>query len=134
MIDKAKSRLKTWIVLLVVFVLGCVTGAGIVGVYRANTNASLRRSHARDREAMFEKMRSDLSLTEMQSKEMRKVLDESGNEFRALRSELRPKYEELRLKTRGRMRALLTAEQQQKFDSLMAEIDARRQKDEGRPR
>lgn len=134
MIDKAKSRLKTWVVLVVVFVLGCVTGVGIGGVYRSNTSASLRDSRKHDREAMFEKMRRDLNLTEEQSKEMRKVLDETGNEFRALRSELRPKYEELRMKTRGRMRALLTAEQQQKFDALITEIDARRQKDDGRPR
>lgn len=134
MIDKAKSRLKTWVVLVVVFVLGGITGAGIAGVYRSNTSASLRGSHTRDRQAMFEKMRNDLSLTADQSKEMRKVLDETGNEFRALRNELRPKYEELRLKTRGRMRALLTAEQQQKFDALMAEIDARRQKEDSRGR
>ncbi len=134
MIDKAKSRLKTWVVLVVVFVLGGITGAGIAGVYRSNTSASLRGSHTRDRQAMFEKMRNDLSLTEEQSKEMRKVLDETGNEFRALRNELRPKYEGLRLKTRGRMRALLTAEQQQKFDALMAEIDARRQKEDSRGR
>lgn len=133
MIDKAKSRLKTWVVLVVVFVLGCVTGVGIGGVYRSNTSASLRDSRKHDREAMFEKMRRDLDLTEEQSKEMRKVLDETGIGFRALRSELRPKYEELRLKTRGRMRALLNAPQQGKFDALMAEIDARRQKDEGLP-
>lgn len=129
MIEKTKSRLKTWVVLLVVFVLGCATGVGIGGLYRSNTSATLRNSHVRHREAMFEKMRADLNLTEEQSKEMRKVLDETGNEFRALRSELRPRYEELRMKTRGRMRALLTEEQQQKFDVLMAEIDARRQKE-----
>ncbi len=131
MIDKAKSRLKTWLVLVVVFALGGITGVGIGGVYRSTTTASFRNSHRRDREATFEKMRTDLSLTEEQAKEMRKVLDETGNEFRALRSELRPRYEELRIKTRGRMRSLLGAEQQKKFDTLMAEIDAKRQKDEG---
>ncbi|MGH9966421.1 MAG: Spy/CpxP family protein refolding chaperone [Pyrinomonadaceae bacterium] len=130
MIDRAKSGLKTWLVLVVIFILGCITGVGIGGVYRSKTNASFRDSRLREREAMFEKMRTDLNLTEAQVKEMRQVLDQTGNEFRALRSELRPKYEELRLKTRGRMRALLTAEQQQKFDALMADIDARRQKDD----
>ena len=83
-----------------------------------------------DRAEMFEKIRRDLNLTDEQSKDMQKVLDETANEFRALRSELRPKYEELRLKTRGRMRALLTTQQQQKFDALITEIDARRQKNE----
>jgi Spy/CpxP family protein refolding chaperone len=52
------------------------------------------------------------------------VLEETAGDFRALRGELRPRYEELRLKARSRMRAVLTTEQQQKFDALMAEIDA----------
>ena len=134
MIEQAKSRWKSWLVLVVVFVLGAVTGVGLGGVYRSKTDASFRGSPGRNRDAMFEKMRSDLNLTEEQSKEMRKVLDETGNGFRALRNELRPRYEELRLKTRGRMRALLTQEQQGKFDSLMAEIDARRQKEGGHSR
>jgi Spy/CpxP family protein refolding chaperone len=129
---KNKGSLRTWIVLLVVFGLGCLTGVGIDGVYRAKTSASFReqRGHA-EREAMFDKIRTDLNLTDEQSKEMRRVLDETANDFRALRAELRPKYEELRQKTRGRMRALLHPEQQQKFDALMAEIDSRRQKGEG---
>lgn len=134
MIENTKSRLKTWLVLVVIFVLGGVTGVGIGGVYRSKSDVSFRGSPGRNREAMFEKMRADLNLTEEQSKEMRKVLDETGNEFRALRSELRPRYEELRLKTRGKMRALLTSEQQGQFDNLMAEIDARRQKEGGNPR
>ena len=77
---------------------------------------------------MFERIRNDLSLNAEQSKEMQKVLDETAGEFRSLRGELRPRYEELRLKARARMRAILTADQQQKFDSLMTEIDARREK------
>jgi Spy/CpxP family protein refolding chaperone len=83
---------------------------------------------------MFEKIRNDLNLNAEQSKEMQKVLDETAGEFRTLRGELRPRYEELRLKARGRMRAILTTEQQQKFDGLMAEIDARRQSGEGMTR
>ena len=130
--EKLGTSLKTWLVLLVVFVLGGVTGAGLSGVYRSKANASFRESRERDHKAMFEKIRNDLNLNAEQSKAMQKVLDDTAGEFRALRSELRPRYEELRLKARGQMRALLTAEQQQKFDTLMAEIDARRQSGDGR--
>jgi Spy/CpxP family protein refolding chaperone len=130
--DKGKASVKTWGILLAVFALGCITGIGIDGVYRSKTSASFReRSHGGERAEMFEKMRRDLNLTDDQSRDMQRVLDETASEFRTLRSELRPKYEEMRLKTRGRMRALLTAEQQQKFDALAAEIDARRQKNDG---
>ena len=132
--ENSSVRWKTWLVLVAVFVLGAVTGIGISGVYRSRANATLRASRVHERQAMFEKMRSDLNLTAQQSTDMQKLLDETGNEFRALRGELRPRYEELRLKTRGRMRALLTAEQQQKFDTLMAEIDARRQNSDNHSR
>ena len=125
--ENSNSRLKTWLVLIVVFVLGAVTGAGLSGVYRSKANDSFREARARDRQAMFEKIRNDLNLNAEQSKEIQKVLDETANDFRTLRSELRPRYEELRLKARGRMRAVLSAEQQQKFDALMTEIDSRRQ-------
>ena len=132
--EKSGTSLKTWLALLVVFVLGGVTGAGLSGVYRSKANASFRESREKEHKAMFEKIRNDLNLNAEQSKEMQKVLDDTAGEFRTLRSELRPRYEELRLKARGRMRALLTAEQQQKFDTLMSEIDARRQNGDGRGR
>ena len=132
--ENSKSRLKTWLVLVAVFALGAVTGIGLSGVYRSKVNASFREGRARDHQAMFEKIRNDLNLNAEQATEMQKVLDETAGEFRNLRGELRPRYEEIRLKARGRMRAILRTDQQQKFDSLMAEIDARRQNGDGRPR
>lgn len=130
--DPRKTSVKTWGILLAVFALGCITGIGLDGVYRSKTSASFKdsRSHVGEREAMFEKMREDLNLSDEQAKNMHQLLDETAGEFRALRSELRPKYEELRVKTRGRMRSLLSPEQQKKFDTLMSEIDARRQKND----
>jgi Spy/CpxP family protein refolding chaperone len=121
--------MKTWLVLFAVFVLGCATGIGVDGIYRAKTSAS-RESRPRDRAVLFEKMRRDLNLSDDQAKQMHQVLDETANDFRVLRGELKPKYEALRAKARGRMRALLTPEQQQKFDAILAEIDARRQSNE----
>lgn len=123
-----KASIKTWAVLFAVFALGCITGIGVGGVYRERTSASFRESRAREHERLFEKIRTDLSLTDDQAKAMRQVLDETASEFRALRNQLRPRYEELRQKTRGRMRGLLRPEQQQKFDSLMTEIDAQRER------
>ncbi|HEX4898965.1 MAG TPA: hypothetical protein VFV61_00445 [Pyrinomonadaceae bacterium] len=132
--EKSNSRMKTWLVLVAVFLLGAVTGVGLSGVYRSKANGSFREGRGRDHQAMFERIRNDLDLNAEQSKEMQRVLDETAGEFRTLRGELRPRYEELRLKARGRMRSILTAEQQKKFDSLMAEIDARRQNAGGQPR
>jgi Spy/CpxP family protein refolding chaperone len=118
-----RTTLKIWAVLLVVFVLGSVTGAALTGLYRSRTGGG---AEARERamHERFEKMRTELSLTDQQTTSVRTILDETRNEYRALRTELRPRFEEPRMKARTRIRALLTPEQQQKFDALMAQQDA----------
>jgi Spy/CpxP family protein refolding chaperone len=78
----------------------------------------------------FEKMRSELSLTDQQTAAVRAILDETRNEYRAVRKELRPRFEEPRLKARARIRALLTPEQQQKFDAMVAQQDAQRDEEQ----
>jgi Spy/CpxP family protein refolding chaperone len=118
-----RTTLKIWGVLLVVFVLGSVTGAALTGLYRSRAGGGAE-AHERAMHERFEKMRTELSLTDQQTTSVRTILDETRNEYRALRTELRPRFEEPRMKARTRIRALLTPEQQQKFDALMAQQDA----------
>jgi len=122
-------RLKIWLVLVAVFALGCVTGAALGGFYQSRAGG--RRGgggedRARKAEAHFERMRRDLSLTDEQATKVRAVLEETRDDYRRLRSEVQPRFEEPRLKARARIRELLTTEQRQKFDALAAERDARR--------
>ena len=118
-----RTTLKIWLVLLVVFVLGSVTGAALTGLlYRTRAGGAEARERAMHER--FEKMRTELSLTDQQTAAVRTILDETRNEYRAVRKELRPRFEEPRLKARARIRALLTPEQQQKFDAMVAQQDA----------
>lgn len=123
-----RTALKIWLVLLVVFVLGCVTGAALTGLYRSRAGAD--RPEAPDRAARLEKMRSELNLTDQQTTAVRTIIDETRNEYKTLRTELRPRFEEPRLKARARIRALLTPEQQQKFDAIAAQHDAQHDEDQ----
>jgi Spy/CpxP family protein refolding chaperone len=125
-----RTTLKIWLVLLVVFVLGSVTGAALTGLYRSRTGGGGAEAHERAMHERFEKMRTELSLTDQQTTSVRSILDETRNEYRALRTELRPRFEEPRLKARARIRALLTPEQQQKFDALVAQQDAQHDEDQ----
>ena len=63
---------------------------------------------------------------------MQGIIDETRNEYRTLRTELRPRFEEPRQKARARIRALLTPEQQQKFDAMIAQQDAQRDEQKSR--
>ena len=129
---KGITRLKLWLAVAVVFALGCATGALLDSAYRLRAGAARGESRGgrRNPEHMFEKMRRDLELDEQQSAEVRKILDETRNEYRSLRSEARPRFDAIRQSARTRIRALLTPEQQQRFDSRVAEMDARRDADE----
>lgn len=122
-----RTRLKMWLVLVAVFVLGSVTGAALTGLYRSRA-AGGDRPEAREKamRERFEKMRAELNLTDDQTKAVRAIIDETRNEYRALRTELRPRFEEPRQKARTRIRALLTPEQQQKFDAMIVQQDAQR--------
>ena len=133
MTPRAKTRLKIWLAVVGIFALGCVTGAALDSAYRLRASADARqgqRGGQRGKEKAFEDMKRDLSLNEQQATEIRAILDQTRNEYRALRTEVRPRYDTLRQNARTRIRALLTPEQQQRFDAKVAERDARRKDDE----
>jgi len=92
---------------------------------RAGADRPERAMHER-----FEKMRRELNLTDEQTKSVSAILDDTRNEYRSLRAELRPRFEEPRQKARTKIRALLTPEQQQKFDALVAQHDTQRENDQ----
>jgi Spy/CpxP family protein refolding chaperone len=122
------TRLTIWLVLVVVFVLGAATGVALAGLYRSR--ASNRPDHERMVRERFERMRAELNLKEEQTTQIRAILDETRNEYRKLREELRPRFDEPRLKARARIRALLDPDQQKKFDAMVAQQDAQHNEDE----
>jgi len=121
------TRLKVWLVLVVVFVLGSITGAALTGLYRSRAGADRPEKAMHER---FDKMRRELNLTDEQTKSFSAILDDTRNEYHSLRAELRPRFEEPRQKARIKIRALLTPEQQQKFDALVAQQDAQRENEQ----
>lgn len=120
-----QTKAKIWLVLVAVFVLGAVTGGALTGLYRSRASSGAgREAKERGMKERFEKMRQDLNLTDEQTTQVRGILDETRSEYRSLREELRPRFEEPRLKARAKIRALLNADQQKKFDTLVAQQDA----------
>lgn len=136
MTPRGLTRLKMWLVLVGVFLLGGVTGAALDSLYRLRASGGEGRHErrARDRGDMFEKMKSELNLTEEQGTQIRAIIEQSREEYRALRSEVSPRYDAVRQNARARIRALLNPEQQQRFDAKNAERDARREQGKKRER
>jgi periplasmic protein CpxP/Spy len=137
MTPRGLTRLKIWLVVIGVFLLGGVTGASLDSLYRLRAAGDARheRIGRRDRDdRVLEKMKSDLNLTDEQSTQIRAIIDQSREEYRALRNEVSPRYDAVRQKARARIRALLQPEQQQRFDAEIAERDARRSEGKRRER
>lgn len=128
MTERGKTLLKIWLAVVGVFALGCVTGVSLDSVYRlrAGGERSEMRGSKRDTEEVFERMKRDLDLNDQQSTQIRAILDQTRDDYRQLRAEVRPRYDAVRQNARTKIRALLTPEQQRKFDAKVAEHDARR--------
>jgi Spy/CpxP family protein refolding chaperone len=131
---RGSTRLKILLVLVGVFLLGGVTGASLASLYRLRDGSDRREGRGGGRgnreDKIFDDMRRDLDLTEQQATEIRAILDQTRNDYRALRAEVRPRYDSVRQNARTRIRALLTPEQQKLFDAKAAERDARRDGEE----
>ncbi|MCI0487679.1 MAG: hypothetical protein L0229_13890 [Blastocatellia bacterium] len=115
---------KVWGALLLVFALGCVTGAALNGIYRSQSAASQPLS-IREGEAYFETLQRDLDLTSEQATTVRAILDETRNEYKMVCAEVRPRYDSLRTRARIRMRAVLTPDQQQRFNAIVTQEDCK---------
>jgi Spy/CpxP family protein refolding chaperone len=127
MTPRATTRLKIWLVVVGVFLLGCMTGAALDSAYRLHARDRGQQGRRKpEKEEAFNEMKRDLNLNDQQSTEIRAILDQTRNDYRALRAEVRPRYDALRQNARTRIRALLTPEQQQLFDAKVAERDAQR--------
>lgn len=127
MTPKGNVKFKIWLVLAVVFILGTVTGAALGGLYQSRAGGRGRGGGGDGRDPrQFDKMRAELGLSDEQATRVRAILDETRNEYRALRTELRPRFEEPRLKARAKIREVLSEEQRRKFDAQAAERDAKR--------
>lgn len=128
MTPRIKTRIKIWVVVVGVFLLGCVTGASLDSLYRLKTRGAdqQRGPGRRGTDQALDRMKRDLNLNEQQTTEIKAILNQTGNDYRALRTEVRPRYDAIRQNARTRIRAVLNPEQQKLFDAKAAERDARR--------
>lgn len=111
---------KVRLIVIGVFLLGGVCGGIGVKIYDT-------RSHGP--RSAIERLKRDLNLSAEQVTAIEKVLETSGTEMQKLYDSFRPQVEASRMSTRQQIRALLTPEQQKKYDQITQEWDRRREQD-----
>ncbi|MGE0128483.1 MAG: Spy/CpxP family protein refolding chaperone [Blastocatellales bacterium] len=132
MTSQGKVKLQVWLLIVVVFALGAVTGGSLDRLYLANNN-SLKPAtpgHGpRGLERIIGKLKGELNLSDEQVPKIRTIFEESRKEFPQSRFAECPGFKESRARTRSRVRELLTPEQQKKYDAINAQRDAEVSKD-----
>jgi Spy/CpxP family protein refolding chaperone len=121
---------KATLWLAIVFVLGAALG-GVLGyafAHRTYASAPPVMTAEAKRQERRERMTRDVGLNAEQQKQVKAILDQSQVEYKALHAVMDPQIEAVRQKTRDKIRALLTADQQPKFEEFLRKLDEERKR------
>lgn len=131
------ARRWMWATLLVTLVTGA--GLGVLvdrlvllpTVHSSARDGSDRRGEHREHgRRLMETLRAELELSEDQAAALEEVMSANHETARSFWRESRREFDTLRQRFRSDIRALLTEEQNERFDRLLAERDARHQERE----
>jgi len=130
--NSSKTRREAALLVFVVFLLGLLVGG--VGNHLWGERVWGRqqpRPHAGppSREEVVNKLTAELQLTPDQQKQIGPIIDDTRAQIRAVYEPADAEHEKIRQQGRARIRAVLTPEQQPKFDQFLQRMDEQRKKD-----
>ena len=135
MSDTAATR-KAALWVGAVFLLGAALG-GVLGYLTAHHSTSAANqplSEPERRARRLEQMTRELSLTPAQSQQLDGILKERHAESKTIHDQTDLQIEQVRKKGRDQVRAILTPEQQPKFEEFLKRLDEERKRNPPPPR
>jgi Spy/CpxP family protein refolding chaperone len=125
-----KLKLATGIVLI--FALGILTGVFGSGMYFKSRIDRFRESGPQMRkEMLMKRLTRRLDLTPQQQEKVTVIFEEMREQLFSLRTKHRPEMERIREQGHARIKAILSPEQQKRFDEMMARLKERRRRKAG---
>ncbi len=127
-----ETRVKAQLAIVIVFLLGVAAGALGLTFYSRWNDAGRPSGWTGkfDRERYVKQMTEAVGLRSDQRDPLNAILDETREEFLALRSRMRPQFDEVRQRARQRIRGILSAEQQARFEEFLRRWDEERRAEE----
>ncbi|HWC77243.1 MAG TPA: hypothetical protein VG778_07270 [Blastocatellia bacterium] len=125
MTGQGKNLIKIWCVLAAVFILGGVSGVALDTIYNSAAVRNEESVPSMPGDAYFEMLKRELDLAPEQASYMQVILDDARAQYKNVCAEVRPRYDVVREIARGRMRVLLSPEQQKKFDQIVTQEDCK---------
>jgi len=126
--ENSKARREAALLVVVVFLLGATLGAVGNHLWGARVLGMKSTSDPARLHGMAD-LSKQLQLTPEQQKEVAGITDDVRNRWKALYTPLDAEREQMRLQGRQKIRAILTPEQQPKYDAYLQRLDEQRKKD-----
>ncbi len=123
------DRSRALAVLVAVFLLGCVVGAGGFSIWSARSSLADRSGRVGPlaRRDPQKKLAEVLKLTAEQEVKFREIMAESRQQIEAVRKENAPKMEAIRSEMDKKLMAILNDDQKSKFEAFRKEMEQRRE-------
>lgn len=128
--QNSKARLEASVLFLVVFVLGVVFG--VVGNHVWSQRVSGEPAAVitnPTRNQVIQDLTQRLQLTVEQQHQVTAAIDDTRARWQALYAPLDAPREQIRQEGRAKIRAILTSDQQVKFDDFLKRLDEQRKKE-----
>ncbi len=127
-----RPRVKGALLLLLAFALGVATGGLGWGLYQGRTGGwGPHRDPERFRQVLLQRLTRELGLTADQRQQVEAILRQAGQEFARLREEIGPRIRDIRVRSREKIRAILSPAQQAKFEAVESEWERRAERGRG---
>jgi Spy/CpxP family protein refolding chaperone len=129
--DTTKARREAAVLFFVVFLLGALFGAVGDRLWnkRVSGQPAVSSSGRPSRDELIKNFSRQVQLTPDQEKQLAAIMDDERAKWQALYAPLDVQREAIRQQGRERIRAMLTPEQQPKFEDFMRRVDEQRKKD-----
>jgi hypothetical protein len=127
-----ETRVKAQLAIVTVFLLGVAAGALGLTMYSRWIDAGRPPGWTGkfDRERYVKRMTEAVGLNPEQMGPLDAILDETREEFLAMRKRLSPQIDEVRQRARDRVRGILNADQQPRFEAFLKRWDEERRAEE----
>ena len=116
-----KSKASIILLVILVFVLGGITGAVSLSLYQEYLKASFFKANSQpfDFIANFAK---ELDLDEKQTETLRVIFDESRQRYMNLSIQMWPQYEKIRKETEQKIKGMLRDDQKARYEEFLKQF------------
>jgi hypothetical protein len=139
MVSKTSSTSKARLIVLSVFLIGFAAGALSLNLYQSLNPSSKRNAPRGGPEFLIKRMDEEVGLTSDQQEQIKKILDETSQKYKQIRSEMdpvvepfQPRFNAVRQESRDRIRTLLSPEQLPKYEEMVQKHDRMREQEKER--